>query len=96
MIVLFCYAFIERIIYFRGEAMKQGIHPEYIETAVTCGCGENFKTRSTKLKIFVEVCSKCHPFYTGKQKFLDSAGQIERFQKRLQKARTAEEIIKKK
>ncbi|HHT9105454.1 MAG TPA: 50S ribosomal protein L31 [Candidatus Wujingus californicus] len=65
--------------------MKKEIHPEYVETVVNCGCGETFKTRSTKQKIAVEVCSKCHPFYTGTQKFLDSAGQIERFQKRLQK-----------
>lgn len=65
--------------------MKKEIHPEYVETVVNCGCGETFKTRSTKQKISVEVCSKCHPFYTGTQKFLDSAGQIERFQKRLQK-----------
>ena len=65
--------------------MKKEIHPEYVETVVNCGCGETFKTRSTKQKIAVEVCSKCHPFYTGTQKLLDSAGQIERFQKRLQK-----------
>ena len=76
--------------------MKKGIHPEYIETAVTCGCGEAFKTRSTKPKIAVEVCSKCHPFYTGKQKFVDSAGQIERFQKRLQKSKKVEEPVKQK
>ena len=76
--------------------MKKEIHPEYIETAVTCGCGEAFKTRSTKPKIAVEVCSKCHPFYTGKQKFVDSAGQIERFQKRLQKSKKVEEPVKQK
>ena len=75
--------------------MKKEIHPEYIETAVTCGCGEAFKTRSTKPKIAVEVCSKCHPFYTGKQKFVDSAGQIERFQKRLQKSKKVEEPVSK-
>jgi len=62
--------------------MKEGIHPEYVETAVTCGCGETFKTRSTKSKIAVEVCSKCHPFYTGKQKFVDSAGRVERFKQK--------------
>ena len=62
--------------------MKEGIHPEYVETTVTCGCGETFKTRSTKSKIAVEVCSKCHPFYTGKQKFVDSAGRVERFKKK--------------
>jgi large subunit ribosomal protein L31 len=62
--------------------MKEGIHPEYVETTVTCGCGETFVTRSTKSKIAVEVCSKCHPFYTGKQKFVDSAGRVERFKQR--------------
>ncbi len=76
--------------------MKEGIHPEYMETVVTCGCGETFKTRSTKPKIAVEVCSKCHPFYTGKQKFVDSAGQIERFQKSLQKRQKTEEPVKQK
>mgnify|MGYP003414038679 FL=1 len=62
--------------------MKQGIHPEYVDTIVTCGCGETFKTRSAKSKIGVEVCSKCHPFYTGKQKFVDTAGRVERFKQR--------------
>ncbi len=62
--------------------MKEGIHPEYVETTVTCGCGETFITRSTKSKITVEVCSKCHPFYTGKQKFVDSAGRVERFKQK--------------
>ena len=76
--------------------MKEGIHPKYMETVVTCGCGETFTTRSTKPKIAVEVCSKCHPFYTGKQTFVDSAGQIERFQKRLQKRQKTEEPAKQK
>ncbi|MBU6392770.1 MAG: 50S ribosomal protein L31 [Planctomycetota bacterium] len=76
--------------------MKKGIHPEYVETTVTCGCGETFKTRSTKPKITVEICSKCHPFYTGKQRFVDSTGQIERFQRRLKKTQKAEEIVKQK
>ena len=62
--------------------MKKGIHPEYVETTVTCGCGETFITRSTKSEIKVEVCSKCHPFYTGKQKFVDSAGRVERFKQK--------------
>ena len=66
--------------------MKKGIHPEYTETEVTCGCGETFKTRSTKKKINVEICSKCHPFYTGKQKYVDTAGRIERFQKKYGKS----------
>ncbi len=62
--------------------MKKGIHPEYVETTVTCGCGETFMTRSTKSEIKVEICSKCHPFYTGKQKFVDSAGRVERFKQK--------------
>ncbi|MBI3097473.1 MAG: 50S ribosomal protein L31 [Planctomycetes bacterium] len=62
--------------------MKKGIHPEYVEATVTCGCGESFKTRSTKSVIRVEICSKCHPFYTGKEKLVDSAGMVERFQRR--------------
>ncbi len=74
--------------------MKKEIHPEYIETLVTCGCGETFKTRSTKPKIAVEICSKCHPFYTGKQRFVDSAGQIEKFHKRFRKGQKAEEAVK--
>jgi large subunit ribosomal protein L31 len=62
--------------------MKKDIHPKYVETTVTCGCGETFKTRSTQDKIAVEVCSKCHPFYTGKQKFVDAAGRVERFKQK--------------
>lgn len=62
--------------------MKEKIHPKYVETTVTCGCGETFKTRSTKEKINVEICSKCHPFYTGKEKFVDTAGRVEKFRKK--------------
>ncbi|HNR30402.1 MAG TPA: 50S ribosomal protein L31 [Candidatus Hydrogenedentes bacterium] len=62
--------------------MKKGIHPEYVETNVRCACGNTFKTRSTKKAINVEICSACHPFYTGKQKFVDSEGRVERFQKK--------------
>ena len=62
--------------------MKSNIHPNYVECVVTCGCGETFKTRSTKPKIAVEICSKCHPFYTGKQKFVDTAGRVEKFTQR--------------
>ena len=74
--------------------MKERIHPEYIDTVITCGCGESFKTRSTKTKIAVEICSKCHPFYTGKLRFVDSAGQIEKFKKRLLKSQKTEEAVK--
>ncbi len=59
--------------------MKTGIHPKYEETTITCACGEVIHTRSTKKNIRVEICSKCHPFFTGKQKFVDTAGRVERF-----------------
>ena len=59
--------------------MKKDIHPKYEETTVTCVCGNKFKTKSTASDIHVEICSKCHPFYTGKQVFVDTAGRIERF-----------------
>ena len=62
--------------------MKAEIHPNYVECKVTCGCGESFVTHATVPEIRVEVCSKCHPFYTGKQKLVDSAGRVEKFQKR--------------
>jgi large subunit ribosomal protein L31 len=63
--------------------MKKDIHPEYKECTVTCGCGNTFKTGSTREKIAIEVCSNCHPFYTGKQKFVDTAGMVEKFQRKL-------------
>jgi large subunit ribosomal protein L31 len=64
--------------------MKTGIHPEYVETKVTCGCGNEFTTRSTKQNgvINVEVCSACHPFYTGKQRIMDTGGRVARFEAR--------------
>jgi large subunit ribosomal protein L31 len=62
--------------------MKKGIHPEYVECMVTCACGNTFVTRSTKKEIRVEICSCCHPFFTGKQKFVDSAGRVEKFRKK--------------
>ena len=62
--------------------MKKGIHPKYVESTIVCACGNTVHTRSTKESIHVEICSKCHPFYTGKQKLVDSAGRVERFQKR--------------
>jgi len=64
--------------------MKKDIHPEYKEAQVTCGCGNSFKTRSTREKIAIEVCSNCHPFFTGKQKFVDTAGMVEKFQRKWQ------------
>ena len=62
--------------------MKKGIHPDYKEATVTCACGETFKTKSTKEEIVVEVCSKCHPFYTGKQSRASRAGRVDKFNKK--------------
>ena len=62
--------------------MKQGIHPKYVETKVTCGCGNSFVTRSSKPELKVDICSACHPFYTGKLKYVDTAGRIEKFKTR--------------
>ncbi|HHU01507.1 MAG: 50S ribosomal protein L31 [Christensenellales bacterium] len=62
--------------------MKEGIHPKYQKSSVRCVCGETFETGSTKSDIRVEICSKCHPFYTGKQKLVDSGGRVDRFKKR--------------
>ena len=64
------------------KRMKQGIHPNYVDCTITCACGNVINTRSTKPEIHVEVCSKCHPFYTGKQKLVDTGGRVERFNKR--------------
>jgi large subunit ribosomal protein L31 len=66
----------------RKTSMKDGIHPKYQDCTVTCGCGNSFKTRSTKPKIAVEVCSACHPFYTGTVKFVDAAGRVDKFNKK--------------
>jgi large subunit ribosomal protein L31 len=62
--------------------MKTGIHPEYVDATVTCSCGNTFQTRSTRPTLRVDVCSNCHPFYTGTQRIVDAAGQVERFRKR--------------
>jgi large subunit ribosomal protein L31 len=65
--------------------MRKGIHPEYHDVTVSCACGNSFQTRSTRKELRVEICSACHPFFTGKQKLVDSAGRVERFQKRYKK-----------
>lgn len=62
--------------------MKKGIHPEYVDCSITCACGEVIHTRSVVPEIRVEICSKCHPFFTGRQKLVDSEGRVERFQRR--------------
>jgi len=75
--------------------MKAGIHPVYHEVRVTCACGNTFTTRSThKSDIHLEICSNCHPFFTGKQKLLDTAGRVERFTKKYEKAAEAQKAIK--
>lgn len=68
--------------------MKTGIHPEYVETRVHCSCGNEFLTRSTRESLTAELCNECHPFYTGKQKLVDTGGRVERFRKRTEKADT--------
>jgi len=62
--------------------VKAGIHPDYVETTVKCSCGNTFATRSTEAELHVELCNECHPFFTGKQKLVDTGGRVERFQKR--------------
>ncbi len=62
--------------------MKQGIHPDYKAATVHCACGNTFETRSTSESLHVEVCSSCHPYYTGRQKLMDTAGRVERFRKK--------------
>ena len=64
--------------------MKQGIHPEYDTCIVKCTCGNEFETKSTKKEMRVDICSKCHPFFTGKQKLVDVGGRVDKFNKRLQ------------
>lgn len=72
--------------------MKAGIHPAYNECKVTCACGNTFQTRSThKGDLRVEICSSCHPFFTGRQKLIDTEGRVDRFTKRYQKAAAAKE-----
>ncbi|HLI51263.1 MAG TPA: 50S ribosomal protein L31 [Thermomicrobiaceae bacterium] len=69
--------------------MKPGIHPKYVEATVQCACGNSWQTRSTKPLLRIDLCPKCHPFYTGEQRIVDSAGQVERFMKRVEGAQAA-------
>ncbi len=66
--------------------MKKDIHPRYVPCTVTCGCGNTFQTRASVEELRVEICGACHPFYTGTQKFVDTAGRVEKFRRRYQKA----------
>jgi large subunit ribosomal protein L31 len=75
--------------------MKTDIHPKYIECRVHCSCGNEFVTRSTVPELRVELCSECHPFYTGKQKLVDTGGRVERFERRMAKGAKAAKAAKK-
>ncbi len=66
--------------------MKEGIHPNYKVTTVSCACGESFQIRSTKQNVKLDICSNCHPFYTGKQKLIDTEGRVDKFRKKYKKA----------
>ena len=66
--------------------MKKDIHPKYFDTQVRCGCGNTFTTRSTREELKIDICSECHPFYTGKLKYIDSAGRIEKFKNKFAKS----------
>ncbi len=70
--------------------MKADIHPKYVESEVRCACGNIFKTRSTRSVIILGICNQCHPFYTGQQKFVDTAGRVDKFQQRMAKTAAAQ------
>jgi large subunit ribosomal protein L31 len=75
--------------------MKQGIHPDYVLAHVRCSCGNEFETRATKPEIRVELCNQCHPFYTGKQKLVDSGGRVERYKQRYAKTQVKKAAVAK-
>ena len=74
--------------------MKADLHPEYVESSIRCACGNEIKTRSTKPTMLIGICNECHPFYTGQQKFVDTAGRVDKFQQRLAKTKAAREAAK--
>ncbi len=76
--------------------MKNGIHPDYVDTTVKCGCGNTFQTRSTKPELKIDICNCCHPFYTGKLKFVDTTGRIEKFKNKFAQGNYASLTKKKK
>jgi large subunit ribosomal protein L31 len=78
-----CYNTFDIYVKVRCSFMKKGLHPEYKEVTIKCACGEVVTTRSTKGDLTVDICSKCHPFFTGKQKFVDAGGRVDRFKRRL-------------
>jgi large subunit ribosomal protein L31 len=70
--------------------VKDGIHPKYEASTITCACGNKIETRSTRPNLRIDVCSRCHPFYTGEQRLMDTGGQVERFRRRAQRAQQAQ------
>ena len=66
--------------------MKEKIHPNYVEATITCACGNTWQTRSTKANVHLDICSRCHPYFTGEQRIVDTAGRVERFRKRYENA----------
>jgi large subunit ribosomal protein L31 len=78
----------------KGEVMKEKIHPKYVDCVITCSCGNIINTRSTKPKINVEICSACHPFFSGIQKIIDTAGRVEKYRRRSQKKAKPKEETK--
>src|SRR5438093_6421554 len=79
--------------YFSGPFMKADIHPKYVEAEIRCACGNVIKTHSTKPVIVVGICNACHPFYTGQQKFVDTAGRVDKFQQRMVKTQAAQAAV---
>ena len=75
--------------------MKAKIHPNYVEAKIHCACGNSWQTRSTRPDVHVEICSNCHPFFTGQQRIIDTAGRVERFAKRLEKSNAAKAKLSK-
>ena len=75
--------------------MKAKIHPNYVEATIHCACGNSWQTRSTRPDVHVEICSNCHPFFTGQQRIIDTAGRVERFAKRLEKSNAAKAKLSK-
>ena len=76
--------------YFIQPFMKENVHPKYVDAEIRCACGNVIKTRSTKPVIIVGICNSCHPFYTGQQKFVDTAGRVDKFQQRMVKTQAAQ------
>ncbi len=77
-----CPVRIVRALQWRGDSMRPGIHPELVDATITCACGSEFETKSTKGSYRIDICSACHPFFTGKAKLIDTAGRVERFNRK--------------